>query len=389
MHLDQLVDTACERAQSADLGEDSWREGLEVLLRSLETEAALNEIGVSAMTDQIVGFLVNRLQVEQWYARHPEIDEQEIVAPLFGLGLPRTGSTALSFLLAQDPARRSLRTWEAGHPCPPPETATEHTDPRIAETQAGIDFTNEMFPDFVGMLPTSATGPQECLLLMGMDLRTLMFDGMARVPSYVAWLLECDMEPAYRYHRRVLKLLQWRCPPDRWWLKSPAHMLSIDALDAVYPDAVFVMTHRDVGQVLPSVCALYDSLSRILTEAPDPVALGTRNLALWRTSLERLIDFRDRGHEHRFHDLSFAAVQHDPLAEVEALYADLGDELSAEARRRMEAWWSESAAQRSPIPRHAPGEFGLDPTEISEQFRFYHDRFDVPVVEVLRGDRSG
>ncbi len=95
MDIDQMVDTACERAGSDDLGEDTWREGLEVLVRSLQTEAALNEMGVGAMTDQIVGYLVNRLEIEQWYARHPEIDDQEIVAPLFGLGLPRTGSTAL------------------------------------------------------------------------------------------------------------------------------------------------------------------------------------------------------------------------------------------------------------------------------------------------------
>ncbi len=176
----------------------------------------------------------------------------------------------MAYLLAQDPARRSLRTWEASTPCPPPETATEHTDPRIAEAQAGIDFTNEMFPGFEGMIPTSATGPQECLLLMALDFRSLIFEGMTLIPTYTSWLLQCDMEPAYRYHRRVLQLLQWRCPPERWWLKTPAHMLSIDALDAVYPDARFVMTHRDVGKVLPSVCALYDTFSSILTDRPRP-----------------------------------------------------------------------------------------------------------------------
>ena len=144
MDINQLVDTACQRVGSDDLGDDTWREGLEVLVRSLETEAALNDMGTSAMADQIVGYLANRLEVEQWYARHPEIEDQEIVAPLIGVGLPRTGSTALSYLLAQDPARRSLRVWEAAAPCPPPETATELTDPRIAVAQAGIDFTNEM-----------------------------------------------------------------------------------------------------------------------------------------------------------------------------------------------------------------------------------------------------
>ena len=201
METDRLVATACERAGADDLGGDTWREGLEVLVHSLNTEAALNEMGVGAMTDQIVGYLVNRLLIERWYAEHPEIDDQQIVAPLFGLGLPRTGSTALSFLLAQDPSRRSLRVWEAAEPCPPPETATEHTDPRIARAQAGIDFTNEMFTGFAGMLPTAADGPQECLLPMALEFRSLIFEGMALIPSYSAWLLRCDMEPAYRYHR--------------------------------------------------------------------------------------------------------------------------------------------------------------------------------------------
>ncbi len=272
-----------------------------------------------------------------------------------------------------------MRTWEAGKPCPPPETATEHTDPRIAETQVGIDITNEMFPGFVGMLPTSATGPQECILLMALDFRSQLFEGMARIPSYSSWLLTCDMEPAYRYHRRVLQLLQWRCPPERWWLKTPAHMHSIDALDRIYPDARFVMTHRDVGKVLPSVCAVFEALSNVLTEHPDPVAIGTHNSELWRYSLERLIEFRDNGNESRFFDVSFAAVQSDPMAAVAQLYADLGDDLSDDARQRMQDWWAESSKERSGPHTYKAETFGLDPAEIRKQFAFYSDRFDIPL----------
>lgn len=380
MQIDELIDAACERTGSDDFGDDSWREPLDVLVESWNTEAALNDLGAAAMTDLAVGFLTNRLEVERCYTEHPEIDEQEIVAPLFGLGLPRTGSTATSYLLAQDPARRSLRNWEAGTPCPPPETATEHTDPRIAEAQAGIDLTNEMFPDFAGMLPAEAEGPQECLVVMALDFRSQMFEGLARIPTYSRWLLECDMEPAYRYHRRVLKLLQWRCPPDRWWLKSPAHMHSIAALDAVYPDAQFVMTHRDVARVLPSVCALYDHLSRILTDHPDPGAIGTQNLELWRVSLERLIEFRDSGNEHRFYDLAFEDVQRDPIGAVTELYANLGDELTDEARDRMQAWWDDSSKDRSGPHRYDATTYGLDHATIQEQFAFYYDRYDVPIA---------
>jgi hypothetical protein len=380
MDIDELVAAARARAGCDDFGEDTWQEGLGVLVRALEEEADLNELGQAAMADQIVGNLVNRLQIERCYAEHPEIDEQEIVAPLFGLGLPRTGSTALSFLLAQDPARRPLRVWEAGQPCPPPETATEHSDPRIATAQAGIDFTNEMFPGFAGMLPTAADGPQECLVPMAFDFRSLMFEGMAFVPSYTDWLLSCDMAPAYRYHRRVLKLLQWRCPPKRWWLKSPAHMLTIDALDAEYPDARFVMTHRDVAKVLASVCALYGTLGGVLANRLDGRAVGTRNTYVWRTALERLIAFRDAGNENRFVDLRFDAVQSDPMGEVERLYAQLGDPLTDEARRAMQAWWAASTEGRTGPGAYAGADFGLDPAAIAADFSFYSDRFGVPVA---------
>lgn len=379
VEVERLVELARERAGSTDLGDDTWQEPLAVLVASWNDEAELNELGVSAMTDLAVGFLVNRLEVERWYAAHPEIGDEVIVAPLFGLGLPRTGSTATSYLLAQDPARRSLRIWEAGSPCPPPETATEHTDPRIAAAQAGIDLTNDLFPGFAGMLPSEAEGPQECLLLLAMGFRSQLFEGMAHVPSYSRWLLACDLEPAYRYHERVLKLLQWRCPPTRWWLKSPAHMHSIDALDRVYPDARFVMTHRDVGAVLPSVCALYDSLTRILSDAPDPLAIGAQNLELWRVSLERLLAFRDRGNEHRFHDVAFEDVQRDPIGSMARLYASLGDELTDEARRRMQTWWTDSSRERSGPVHHDPEPFGLDLAAIHRRFADYHARFDVPI----------
>lgn len=380
MQIGALVAAARERTGLVDLGVDTWQEPLEVLVRSLDADAALNDLGRAALTDTIVGFLANRLEVEHAYALHPEIDDEQVEAPLFGLGLPRTGSTATSYLIAQDRSRRTLRVWEASRPCPPPERATEGTDPRIAAAQSGIDVTNELFPDFVGMLPTEAAGPQECLLLLGLDLRTQMFEAMARVPGYTEWLLHCDMEPAYRYHRRVLKLLQWRCPPQRWSLRSPAHMHAIAALDAVYPDARFVMTHRDVGGVLPSVCALYDALSGVLTDAPDPAAIGLHNQELWATSLDRLIAFRDAGHEHRFVDLAFGAVQRDPLAAVGGLYEALGEDLDDATRRAMEAWWARSGRDRPGRPTVDPGRYGLDPAAIRTRFAAYHHRFAVDLT---------
>ena len=376
LDIGALVTAACARTGHDDFGDDSWREGLEVLVRALSTEGDLNEVGEQVFADQIVGYLANRLEIEWWYAQHPEIGEQEVVAPLFGLGLPRTGSTALSFLLASDASRRSLRTWEAGTPCPPPETATEHTDPRIAASGVGIEIMKQMFPDFVGMLPSSPTGPAECLIIMAIEFRSMVFEGMALIPTFTEWLLSCDMEPAYRYHERVLKLLQWRCPPTRWWLKTPAHMPSIEALDAIYPDARFVMTHRDITSVLPSVCAVKQALMTPVTTHQDLLALGRHEVAIWSESLRRLIEFRDNGREDRFFDVGFATLQADPIGAMQQLYDEMGDELTPETRQRMVSWWEGSAAERRSA-RVDPSVFGLDPAAVRDEFAFYHDRFGI------------
>ena len=369
--VDALVQEACARAGSDDFGPDTWREGLEVLVRSLSTEGSLNELGRHVYSDQIVGYLVNRLEVEKWYRLHPEIGDERIVAPLFGLGMPRTGSTALSFLLACDRSRRSLRTWEASSPCPPPETATEDSDPRIAQCQAGIDMSNQMFPDFAGMLPTSATGPQECILIMALDFRSEVFEGMALLPSYTEWLLSCDMAPAYRYHERVLKLLQWHCPPTRWWLKTPAHMTTIDALDEVYPDARFVMTHRDPTDVILSVADLYADIVGGFTDHIDRGYLGQLNVEHWSVGMQRALRFRAGEADNRFYDIDFRAMQADPINEVRGLYAWLGEPVSDEFESRMRDWWVEAAAEREPSTHADPLAFGIDFDKVRPLFAEY------------------
>ena len=211
-----------------DFGPDSFREGLEILVRSLGDEARLNAAGEAVLYPRIIGHLNQRLQVEDWHRRHPDIGEVPIVAPLFGVGLPRTGSTALSFLLAQDPAIRYLRQWESSRPCPPPSTVAG-PDPRIqlAGERSGTR----------SHTPAEVTGPMECLDLLALDFKSQMFQAFAKIPSYSAWLLDADLVSAYEYERRVLQLLQWGELVKPWRLKSPAHLLYLDHLDAVFPDA--------------------------------------------------------------------------------------------------------------------------------------------------------
>ena len=369
-----------ERARIAtglhDFGEDSFRDGLERLVGALDREARLTETGAAAFAGQIVHFLSQRLQVEGWYHRHPEIDDEQIIAPLIGLGLPRTGSTVMSFLLGQDLHARSLRSWESTSPCPPPTVQTADTDPRIEATRATLERRNAAFPRMRAMFPADPNGPTECQALMAMDFKSQIFQALARVPSYAEWLnRDADLEPTYRFHKRVLKLLQWRYPTERWRLKSPSHIVFIDDLNTVYPDARFWMTHRDVASVVPSSADLYCELAHGFSDDVDPLYAGQLNADVWEIGLHRLIAFRAAGNDHRFLDAMFTEMQADPFPTLERLYAFTGEALTPETRARMAAWRAATPRERHGEPRYGLADFGLDDDALRARFRFYNERF--------------
>jgi Sulfotransferase family len=362
-----------------DFGEDSFREGLEILIASADAEAKFTDRGRAAFDHQIVGFLSCRLQVEHCYTQHPQIDEQEISAPLIGLGLPRTGSTALGYLLAQDPQVRFIRTWESIAPCPPPESRTQHDDPRIAVAEAVLARREALFPRMKTILPASPSGPTECQTFMGHDFKSQIFQAFARIPSYVEWLNhEADLVPTYQYVKRVLKLLQWHCPPTRWRLKNPTHSLFIDALIQVFPDARFWMTHRDIASVLPSVCDLYFELSKAYSDDVDKQRLGEQNTDWTELGLRRLIAFRDAGQDHRFFDIHFGPFQKDPFPTLERLYAFLGEQLTDETRAGMRAWRQSTPRDKHGAHTYDAADFGIDIDALRKRFRFYSERFNLP-----------
>jgi hypothetical protein len=361
-----------------DFGEGSFTDGLERLVAALDTEARLTEAGVAAQEGQIVHFLAQRLQVEDWYRRHPEIDDQEIVAPLIGLGLPRTGSTAMGFLLGQDPAARSLRNWEASSPCPPPELATSDTDPRIEIARQSLARRGELFPRMRTMFPSDPSGPTECQAFQAMDFKSQLFQAQTQIPSYADWLnTQADLVPTYRYLKRILKLLQWRCPPNRWRLKNPSHIVFIEDLNTVFPDARFWMTHRDVAKVIPSAADLYSELASAYSDDIDKPYLGALNADVWELGMRRLIAFRDAGNDHRFFDVHFAPFQKDPFPWLERLYAFIGEEFTPEARERMTRWRADTPREKHGSHSYDPADFGLSEAGLHERFRFYTDRFGV------------
>jgi Sulfotransferase family len=373
---DALVEGAAAATGLDDFGGGPWRDGLDVLCDSASREGDLNDVGVAAHGSGLGRLLEERLGVVDWYRRHPEIDAQRIERPVIVVGLPRTGTTALAHLLAADPDTRSLRTWEAVAPTPPPDAETSATDPRIAATQAGIDLSHQMIPDLARLYFSTATSPSEALDLMGMTFRAFQHSGQAHIPSFEDWLLGCDMAGGYEFERRVLKLLQWRCPPRRWAWKNPPDVFWLESVRTVFPDAVFIWTHRDPYAALLSVSSLVAVVRSMGTDSIDRKALARRQVELWAEGIDRGMAARNHLGEGAFLDVWMADLDADPLRCMAGIYDRLGWPLTESAEDAMRAW--SAANRRHGRGGHAPDpdEFGLNPVEVRERFAGYIGRFE-------------
>lgn len=373
---DKLEEGACAATGLHEFGSPYYREGLQRTVDALNNEAELSELGQVIQHATISNALIQRLKVENTYAEHPEIDYEVVGGPVLVIGLPRTGTTALSQLVAADPQFRSLRMWESQAPTPPPEAATQHEDPRIAQAEEGLKMLHEMFPLMKTLYNSEARAATECQDLMGMSFRTFHFDGVVRVPSYLAWLLRCDMRETYTFHRRVLKLLQWHCPPTLWHLKTPVHMFALDALTEAYPNAKFLWCHRDPAKVLASVCSLIRYVRSWSSDRDDPEELGAEQLDSWAEATRRAMEFRKHVGDQQFSDVSFADLQNEPVRTLQAAYDCLGLTFSDATARSVEQWAREHKPGSRGAHDYDLADYGLTPAAVHERFREYLHTYD-------------
>jgi hypothetical protein len=379
-----FVSQARELTGLDDLGDDTWGEGLDRLLASLEAEARLSDVGLQVVTGDILGHLANRLGIVAWRRDHPEVARGTIRTPLVIVGQPRTGTTILYDLLAQDPAHRAPLSWEVDRPCPPPETATYATDPRIAEVQAQLDVACQMVPGFTAFHPLGARLAQECVRITGGDFRSMIFATQYRVPSYARWLLwDADMAPAYRWHRRTLEHLQSRHAGERWLLKSPGHIWCLGTLLAEYPDAVLVQTHRDPLRVIASVSALIALLRRMACDDPSVAEAAAEYVDYNIEGLDRSIAARRDGTvpADRVIDVQFSAFMADPFGTIRIIYERLDRQLDAATERRMRDFLAAHPGDQGG-QRYTFADTRLNAGEFRERVRRYQEHFDVPSERV-------
>lgn len=374
-----LLETAIGRAGSTDFGGEAFREGLQVLLDSVKREAELTTLGRLSCRETLLRYLENRLRLTEHRRRHPEVADEIIERPIFIVGLPRTGTTLLFNLLAQDPAHRTPRSWEVEWPVPPPEPDTYCSDSRIRDAEKLFANLDRLIPMLPAIHEFGAELPQECVPINAHEMLSVQFNVTFHAPSYQTWLDGQSMVRSYEFHRRFLQHLQSKYMKERWALKSPAHLPAIDALLDVYPDALIIHTHRDPADVMPSLASLHHAFRSMSSDSVDPFRIGRNVMDIWSLYLRRAMEARRRHRDKsdQFFDAHFDETLADPVDVLRRAYEHFGLTFTQAVRARMNAFLAANPRGSRGVHHYVREDFGLRLPEIRERFSEYCREFDV------------
>jgi len=373
--VDELIAEARRRTGLERFDRETFREGLGILVSDINRDERPDPL-VERTREVLLKALIDRLKTTAWLEGRPEVLERPIERPIFVFGVPRTGTTLLSNLLAADPAHRSPLTWEIDNPVPPATTATLYTDPRAL---AALEAERKMLaarPEMGKYYRSSAIYPNECVFIMAHDFKTLMWESRGVLPNYRDWIFQTDVTSAYEYHKRFLQLLQAEAP-GVWNLKMPSHALNIPTILKVYPDARLIWTHRDPVTATSSFCSLITLAHQGFRGKVD-VEWLSRNCP-WQAvqHANRIMDARAAIGEDRIIDVHYADLMRKPLETMRGVYKSLGEDFSPAAEAGMQAWLKDNPQDKFGKHEYKLARFGLTEQGVMQLFERYLSRYEV------------
>ncbi len=363
------------RASGFAVDDPMFQEGLERLVDGLETHARLTTFGRLAARGTVQRSADSRSKVELALAEQPEIGDEPIRAPVFIVGMPRSGTTILHALLHLDRDHRAPLSWECllPHPAPRPE---DHDDNERVETvRKEFDQIFRLVPDFRRKHYMTADSPQECVGITALNFASFQYLAMAYLPEYHDWFVNADQLANLRWHRRFLQFLQsGGVRTRRWLLKSPVHLMRLRALFEVYPDARVIVTHRHPASVVPSVASLISSMRSFYSDHEDTLRTGREQLLIWAEYFARFLrDRRELGREDQMVDVFFDDFVKNQMAVVDSIYSRFGWKLRPEDRARMKKLLQREHRGKHGVHQYSLGQIRVTRPELDNKYAHYLD----------------
>lgn len=380
---DELMAKAKKDTGLSDFGDERFLEPFRLLCEGLNTEANLNPTGKLLTRMSIMRLLRHRLLAEELFARHPEILQREIKAPVVVVGLARSGTTRLHRLLAADSRFLHLKAWESVNPVPLPESFGAGREPRIKSIEDGLKAVLYMSPQIASVHPLGAHEVEEEVGLIQHAFSSQLFEVQAHLPSFAHYLMSHDQTYAYEYMVRLMKLISWwrkDDPAKPWVLKTPQHMQDLDALMRVFPDARIICSHRDPIKAVGSACSMTWSAIVRDTDRVDPHWVGREWLAKTDSMLRKTLQVReDTVPAAQQIDVLYQNISSDWRSEMERVYRLLDMPLSDEALASMQAWLDSNKQHKHGAHTYRLSDFGLSKEQVEETLGYYRERFGIPV----------
>ncbi len=373
-----LMDAAQHQTGLSDWGDLDFLEGLHRLLAACQQEASLSPAGQAWLQQECIQALSNRLHIQKALNDEPAILKVPVHRPLFIATLPRSGSTFLHRLLAQDSRARVLLHWELQQPAPPPRPSTRATDQRIALATITARKEQALFSGSQTMHLVRATIPEECCYLLKNSFSSFDTTFWYHVPSYFQWLCEYDLTHTYQYYKKQLQILSFHCSGEPFFLKEPGHLTGLDAILRVFPDACFVQVHRSPYEQVASLCSLQGHTQNALRHTPlSPHTIGQIVLNRWLIPLKKAMQTRSEADQSHFYDIYYDDLLADPITTVSQLYDYFNFELNTDAIIQMQTWLDDNPRNKHGRHQYTLEQFGLSPELIDEKMGDYIQTYHI------------
>lgn len=356
----------------------TFQDGLQRLCQSFNQEANLNTLGRLILNKNLLRLLINRLRIQHWVKEHPEVLNEKIQPPMIILGLPRSGTTILNFLLALDPENRPLLEWEKDNPVPPPEITTRYEDPRIAQCAKKFEKTYQLFPILKTIHPQGATLPAECFNMNSSEFKDMAYYLISNIPTYLEWVLMSDLSFVYSCHELLLQLLQSRVPTYRWLLKDPQHLFGVRQMMQTYPSAQVVVIHRNLHKVIPSLLSLTTTIRRLHSDKVEPKKIAAQWFSIFSSYLAKPIPAEDLIGNYDCYHLHYDRLMKDPIETIRGIYHHFGHKLSKLHEKNIQAWLTLNPKNKHGRHRYSIEEFGISAKQVSNFAEIYRERYKIP-----------
>jgi hypothetical protein len=369
--FEDIVAAAERTTGMSDFGGTAHEEGLRILVEDLNSpDAGLTGKGNYFQRSEVKSALVGRLLTQAQFNARPDHVDVPIERPIFVTGLPRTGTTALHRLLHADPQAQGLEMWITQYPQPRPPRETWESDPIFTAMQQAFRAHHVANPEYLGIHYMDATSVEECWRLLRQTGKSNSYESLAEVPRYTEWLAKQDWTDAYERHKQNLQLIGLNDPDKRWVLKNPSHLTALDALMAVYPDALIVYTHRDPVTCIASSCSLSAETTAGHSTTFVGETIGRTQLDLWSRAYHAFWEARPKYDQAQFVDVAFSDLRADPLGVTRSIYErfDLDWTPDVEAAiTQIDRESKEGAAK--PSHEYRLDDYGLTEDEVRARFR--------------------